>query len=158
MKNADPGSSRRRSAFEGEMRAVLVVYASRRGGSYLAYSGALAQPSVTARSHRRKLAFGCPAGRDVVGGAVFGGCGCQERPAGSSGSGTSSPCAACMLADDPEVVLGCQLTITGHQIDSMIGEMPPAAASRPFGGCAPCRPGASRKASANLAREGRVDH
>jgi hypothetical protein len=57
MKNADPGSSRRRSAFEGEMRAVLVVYASRRGGSYLAYSGALAQPSVTARNHRRKLAF-----------------------------------------------------------------------------------------------------
>ena len=81
MKNADPGSSRRRSAFKGEMRAVLVVYASRRGGSYLAYSGALAQPSMTARSHRRKLAFGCPAGRDVVGGAVFGGRDCQERPA-----------------------------------------------------------------------------
>ena len=73
MKNADPGCSRRGSAFKGEMRAVLVVYASRRGGSYLAYSGALAQPSMTARSHRRKLAVGCPAGRDVVGGAVFGG-------------------------------------------------------------------------------------
>jgi hypothetical protein len=72
MKNADPGSSGRRSAFKGEMRAVLLVYASRRGGSYLAYSGALALPSMTARSHRRKLAVGYPAGRDVVGGAVFG--------------------------------------------------------------------------------------
>ena len=48
--------------------------------------------------------------------------------------------------------------LIGHQIDSMVGEMPPAAASRPFGGSAPCHPGASRKASANLAREGRVDY
>jgi hypothetical protein len=34
----------------------------------------------------------------------------------------------------------------------------PAAASRPFGVSAPCRPGSSRKASANLAREGRFDY
>ena len=117
MKNADPGSSRRGSAFKGEMRAVLVVYASRRGGSYLAQPGALAQPSMTARSHRRKLAVGCPAGRDVVGGAVFGGRDCQERPAASAGTGTSNPCAACMLADDPEVVLRVPADLTGHQIE-----------------------------------------
>ena len=29
---------------------------------------------------------------------------------------------------------------------------------RPFGGSAPCRPGSSRKASANLARKGRFDY
>jgi hypothetical protein len=34
----------------------------------------------------------------------------------------------------------------------------PTAASRPFGGSAPCRPGSSRKASANLAREGRFGY
>ena len=96
MKNADPGSSRRGSAFKGEMRAVLVVYASRRGGSYLAYSGALALPSMTARSHRRKLAVGCPAGRDVVGGAVFGGRDCQERPAQAPAPRTHAP-PACWL-------------------------------------------------------------
>ena len=71
MKNADPGSSR--------MRAVLVVYASRRGASLFGLFRCPGTTSMTARSHRRKLAFGCPAGRDVVGGAVSGGRDCQER-------------------------------------------------------------------------------
>ena len=109
MKNADPGSSR--------MRAVLVVYASRRGASLFGLFRCPGTTSMTARSHRRKLAFGCPAGRDVVGGAISGGRDCQERPAASAGTGTSNPCAACMLADDPEVVLRVPADLTGHQIE-----------------------------------------
>src|ERR1700680_2735265 len=41
---------------------------------------------------------------------------------------------------------------------SPFGHAYPAAASRPFGVSAPCRPGSARKASANLAREGRFDY
>ena len=148
MKNADPGCSR--------MRAVLVVYASRRGGSLF---GLFRCPGTTQHDSTQppEAGFRLPgrprrSRRRCLRGTRL------PRAAGSPGTGTSNPCAACMLADDPGSSPPSASRPHRPPDRQHFGEMPPAAASRLFGGSAPCRPGASRKASANLAREGRVDY